>query len=255
MRDDHWFDRFNRALTSPAPRRQVLRAIGPLMTGASLSAAPSFARKPARKKTKRQPGARCGQQECAQHFTSADDVDSCVIKCGRCRLGERSCIVAADAEHADTHATCCFEHQACCDGACVDVADDINNCGRCGKVCGAGELCIGGDCAPSHLCNGDDCVPSTLPCDAGETRCPPQGCVDTRTHVGHCGTCGNACTVGGLRYCVNGRCSCNPASDNVPCGINCIPRGFTCCPGNGGYGCSNPNAVCRDDGGCGAPRT
>ncbi len=35
---------------------------------------------------------------------------------------------------------------AFCDGACIDVQDDENNCGRCGRVCEAGVECLEGTC-------------------------------------------------------------------------------------------------------------
>jgi hypothetical protein len=33
-----------------------------------------------------------------------------------------------------------------CDGLCVDVLTDVNNCGGCGKVCLSGMSCINGTC-------------------------------------------------------------------------------------------------------------
>lgn len=40
----------------------------------------------------------------------------------------------------------CPPNQTCCDGVCVDLQMDENNCGACGNVCAPGEECIGGDC-------------------------------------------------------------------------------------------------------------
>jgi hypothetical protein len=37
-----------------------------------------------------------------------------------------------------------------CAGACVDLAGDATNCGACGNVCAADEICFGGQCAREH---------------------------------------------------------------------------------------------------------
>ncbi len=44
--------------------------------------------------------------------------------------------------------TCCNgATTSCCGGACVDLANDDNNCGSCGNVCGSGECCHQGSCS------------------------------------------------------------------------------------------------------------
>lgn len=40
----------------------------------------------------------------------------------------------------------CPTGQVTCAGICVDLNQDENNCGRCGKVCGSSRVCDGGDC-------------------------------------------------------------------------------------------------------------
>ena len=42
----------------------------------------------------------------------------------------------------------CAAGQVACGGACVDLATDQRNCGRCGAVCGTSEACISGACTP-----------------------------------------------------------------------------------------------------------
>jgi len=42
--------------------------------------------------------------------------------------------------------TTCFGDSEICDGRCVDVTSDLENCGACGTVCEAGEACSDGAC-------------------------------------------------------------------------------------------------------------
>jgi hypothetical protein len=50
--------------------------------------------------------------------------------------------------------TCCGTNadpgidQTCCNGTCVSLFFDSNNCGSCGAVCAAGTRCSGGSCVP-----------------------------------------------------------------------------------------------------------
>lgn len=40
----------------------------------------------------------------------------------------------------------CGQGQTCCNGACVNLSADRNNCGTCGSTCGAGASCQSGAC-------------------------------------------------------------------------------------------------------------
>ena len=77
-----------------------------------------------------------------------------------------------------------------CGGVCVDLTADAGNCGQCGVVCSAGQVCSAGAC--------------TLTCASGLTQCG-QACVDLNTHVLNCGGCGIACLAG--QVCVGGQCT------------------------------------------------
>ena len=73
-----------------------------------------------------------------------------------------------------------------CNGACVDLTSDDQNCGSCNTVCGANEHCDNG------------CV-----CDAGYTDCNGT-CFNLQTDKNHCGNCSKVCAPG--QSCVGGTC-------------------------------------------------
>ncbi len=83
---------------------------------------------------------------------------------------------------------------------------DSNNCGACGTVCEAGEVCSDGECALS-------CGPGLTDCDGV--------CRDLEVDRNNCGACGTECEAG--EVCFEGECA-------VSCG-----EGLTDCDG-----------VCRD---------
>ncbi|PSK42215.1 hypothetical protein B9Z65_4129 [Elsinoe australis] len=87
----------------------------------------------------------------------------------------------------------------CSGGTCgchADTSNDANNCGRCGFSCGDGQKCSGGKC----VCKGDTC---TVYRRRFGTNVAVKACVDFQTHPQNCGGCGNVCSSG---YCVQGRC-------------------------------------------------
>lgn len=83
-----------------------------------------------------------------------------------------------------------------CNGVCVNVDTDHENCGSCGNACMVSEVCSAGVCAPL-------CTPPLVFC-AGQ-------CVDITSDDANCNGCGNACgaaaacilnTTSGLGECV-----------------------------------------------------
>lgn len=74
-----------------------------------------------------------------------------------------------------------------CGGLCIDLQTSPANCGGCGVVCQAGDVCTGGECgcAAENFCGGV--------------------CVDTKKDGNNCGGCGVACGAGAK--CEEGECS------------------------------------------------
>ena len=64
-------------------------------------------------------------------------------------------------------AVLCTMGFVCCDGACVNVRNDIHNCGGCGNVCSA----------PNDYCDGQMCRPPPCSpmCGAGTLCCDVRG--------------------------------------------------------------------------------
>jgi hypothetical protein len=81
-----------------------------------------------------------------------------------------------------------------CSGRCVDLQTDGRNCGSCGNICDAAELCQDGAC----IDNG--------PCPVNQARCEGQ-CVDIYTEPTDCGGCGTNCAAN--QICLLGDC-CQP---------------------------------------------
>jgi hypothetical protein len=128
---------------------------------------------------------------------------------------------ASDADSFDVPEADCPAGLMSCDGECVDLQEDNNNCGACGRVCPSDRTCLAGVCA---------CPPSTTDCDGL--------CVDLRSSNDHCGACGNRCE---LPLICNGEGVCEE---------DCI-EGFTRCDGDEGPYCAHTPTDPRNCGFCG----
>lgn len=91
-----------------------------------------------------------------------------------------------------------------CNGTCTVVARDPENCGACGKKCGAGEVCSAGACASS--------------CGSTTSKCGSE-CVDTKSDPRNCGGCGTKCTAG--QVCNAGSCAADCGA-LAKCGSSCV---------------------------------
>ncbi|MFO0653229.1 MAG: hypothetical protein U0326_43820, partial [Polyangiales bacterium] len=94
----------------------------------------------------------------------------------------------------------CPSPLAACGGRCTDPRTDRENCGACGRFCGAANVCQNGACVPD--------------CTAGETLCMTAAtgdagaslrCVSLQTSRENCGACGTAC--GRDQVCTGGVCT------------------------------------------------
>jgi hypothetical protein len=101
-----------------------------------------------------------------------------------------------------------------CNGECVDLNTDVNNCGECGNLCEfphAEASCVDGVCVMGACHEGwYDC--NLLPEDGCET--------DLVADNQNCGECGNACEDG--QYCMGGKCVQECPDGFVDCGGGCI---------------------------------
>ncbi len=102
-----------------------------------------------------------------------------------------------------------------CSGVCVDTNTDTANCGSCGTVCGAGNICVAGSCQLS-------CPEGTMTCSGA--------CANVSIDPMHCGSCTTVCMAD--ESCVSGACAkvctapqkvCNslcvdPTTDRANCG-------------------------------------
>ncbi len=109
----------------------------------------------------------------------------------------------ADTSVVDTSTAdvACATGELRCGSLCVDTKSAHDNCGVCGKICGAAEACVAGGCSTS--------------CPAGQAVCAGQ-CVTVATDNANCGSCGKACTAGAV--CSNSACATSCAASLTTCG-------------------------------------
>ena len=146
----------------------------------------------------------------------------------------------------------CGDGAQLCSGACTALAHDNTNCGACGNVCKAGEVCSSGQCATS--------------CGGGSTQCG-SACVSIQTDGANCGACGAACKVG--EVCAAGKCASACTGGTEACGQSCVNTqtdrtncgacgtlckdGEICSAGTCSLTCQQGLTTCRGSGEAGAP--
>jgi uncharacterized membrane protein YphA (DoxX/SURF4 family) len=124
----------------------------------------------------------------------------CYHSRGTCNWGTEKCEKAGQGYRC----VCDDRYQDQCGEKCTDTTRDNDNCGRCGRKCDPGEVCIHG------LCTGGDGSRCFGGCDDQAICCrdpndPSRGkCVYPRGATGHCGGCNQACARG--ERCCEGRC-------------------------------------------------
>jgi hypothetical protein len=92
----------------------------------------------------------------------------------------------------------CGTERECCVDHCVNLQNDLLNCGACGKKCNALTYCSGGQCVTppcQATCGGGATCCGTTCCTTGQICCDPQGPLDRgpacTTPIG--GTCPMGC--------------------------------------------------------------
>jgi hypothetical protein len=188
-------------------------------------------------------------------WTNAECAPGLTCHTGVCLLLQHCSL---DADCAPSHSYACLSGvclptscTAFCGSTCIDLEYDATNCGACGVVCAAGEVCTFGLCQAGAACAGDvDCTLDQI-CHSGVCSDLPgacdllsgSGCISTMT-----------CRVA-LPYATNSDIYCAPAGSvhadgactpNIPCaaGLECVPDAGgvngTCrkfCPLSGPSGC------------------
>jgi hypothetical protein len=152
------------------------------------------------------------------------DVRASAAHCGRCGVMCALPNAVAACRGGACGLGSCVGGYADCDGIAdtgceVDTRNRLDHCGGCRRACtadaGAMAVCRGG------VCEATACSPPMLDCVA------PGSCTtDVRSHLMHCGRCGNAC----------GGANATPACDAGACDLSCAP-GWGNCDGNDATGC------------------
>ncbi len=180
-------------------------------------------------------------------------------------------------------ATTCPMNTVLCDGSCISVDQDRNNCGSCGHVCPGGFDCSGGQCQCTTVnCGGICCGPNSVclkgqicqACGGNQVVCNGN-CTDLTSDSNNCNKCGMVCPNGTtcmagactacpmkfcdkLQTCVAGICTCGQGqtlcgqicadlsfdiNNCGMCGHACGPKAGACA--NGMCFCANGGTLCN----------
>jgi len=214
---DHLFDELSKSLSESVPRRESLRRLGAVFAGAVLSPlglGTSWAdAKP-----------RGGSDPCLAFCKCSNkrQQDQCLKVCRGCQSDtSRTC------GNCGSY-VCCAAGQSCCGGHCTSLQNDVQNCGGCGKSCGAPGVnesiaCVSGLCTYN-------CVAGTMDCNGT--------CTFVDSDPNNCGACGNVCpdtapncSQGACNDCPVGTALCGDGcSDILFDGNNCGACGHVCSP-------------------------
>jgi hypothetical protein len=131
-----------------------------------------------------------GQTKCSNACVDTKtDMNNCG-KCGTSCTSDAGAIMGGGM-WACTNGACsivCPQAKTECNGACVDVQTDNDNCGMCNNPCMMSQSCLQGMC-----------------CNMGETVCN-NTCTATQSDPMNCGMCGKQCPMN-TPSCVNGTCT------------------------------------------------
>ena len=200
--DDQRFDELTKALGAAATRRQAIKRVGGVLAGAFAGAIGL-----GRADTQAQGGP--GGSKCSNQGQSC--------RAQKCCQG-LECI--GDLSAGGTNKFCCPSGTRPCNGVCLNLTGDVNNCGSCGNVCPGSTdpckvaACVNGSCTTVAGNNGAPCEDGDL-CTVGDT----------------CQS--GVCKPGSVKVC---------GASNDPCAILvCDPTTGECVPQ-----AANAGAVCRE---------
>lgn len=203
--------------------------------------------------------------------SSAQCASGSVCQAGRC--AKPACTAGSSGNRCAFGRTAKNDLGTCCGGECVDLSQDKDACGACGKACPSG-LCVGGACVPTpttcgaFTCGtGYQCVEGTCVsgCNGGPFTsfcASPTGtlgaccdnffsstCRDIKSDEENCGGCGVRCPAG--QTCQNGTCSggsglCQDGHEGAFCDLG-TSEAKLCCGG----GCVDTRTDTHNCGRCG----
>jgi hypothetical protein len=182
-----------------------------------------------------------GYYEAAQ-ITCDADTQTDPHHCGSCTT---SCNTGEACKGGFCQRECNPPLQKCTlDSGCVDLSKDLNNCGVCGRVCGAqeggapdpdggvphaeggtpaydggpdGSIPFNGQYVGEPSCQSSNCV---VLCPSGTSLCNGQ-CIDLYESNDHCGDCNTSCDPGS-QFCSAGFCC---SQNQANCGLPPIDAG------------------------------
>jgi outer membrane protein assembly factor BamB len=180
--------------------------------------------------------AQCGQL-CVDLRDDPSNCGACGVVCGGANVCVGGVCVAMNNPDSGVDAgpdasvdagPSCAPGKQWCNGVCIDMSHDPQNCGACMLTCRSDQVCAAGKCGctPSQIecsnkctdpssdaknCGGcgaacrdrEVCTQSTCVCAPGMTLCN-SFCSDTTIDMANCGGCGNACAPGNV--CTDGHC-------------------------------------------------
>jgi hypothetical protein len=151
-------------------------------------------------------------------------------------------------------ATACSGVEACClvedAPMCINVADDVHNCGGCGVDCITSRR--GDSCEVSQCACGDfdiGCTGTIDECCPGEAGGRGPHCANLAQSVSDCGECNRACVAVAASECRIGECVCGD-SDRACAGTEVD---LCCATDDTGvaFACVDTHTDARHCGGCG----
>jgi hypothetical protein len=190
------------------------------------------------------PGQYCNEQNiCTLGCKQESDCQIGGAVVPHCNLASHQCVACLEASHCPADAgllcspsgTCvegcnldagvgCPSGKTCCGQFCLDLDDDVLNCGACNNQCSkvnGTPSCNGGTC-------GWSCAVGFRHCASGNTGCE----TNIRTDPTKCGSCTRNCIID----VVNATdVSCNPIS--MTCQYGSCKPGFGDCAGGAANGC------------------